>query len=297
MNHYIMSGDGTVNVFACGKPFNICPDALNYVRILDLVKTNLQDGDFVNKIEHLINNNVAVGTFTQGKVSVDLDKGIVEYDGVQYPGKGFCERIIRLAREGQDFEYLIKFLDNMCANPSFRSAMQLFVFIQKEGFPITERGTILGYKGVRSDYYDRHSGTIKNFVGATISIDRSKVCADHTQGCAAGLHVGSHSYASQWATSDGRVLLVEVNPKDVVSVPSCEVDKMRCCEYRVVADHTGGNILKGEVYDSNTGTHIQPAGYLPHFEEAQRWDEEHTYGDYDYSDDEEEFEDDYDYYN
>jgi acyl carrier protein len=51
------------------------------------------------------------------------------------------------------------------------------------------------------------------------------------------LHVGSLEYAKGWGQ---RVVLVEVDPADVVSVPSeCSCQKLRCCKYVVLAEYTG----------------------------------------------------------
>jgi len=52
-------------------------------------------------------------------------------------------------------------------------------------------------------------------------------------GCHTGLHVGTYAYASNFG--QGALLEVQVNPRDVVSVPTdCSAAKMRTCRYVVV---------------------------------------------------------------
>jgi acyl carrier protein len=56
-------------------------------------------------------------------------------------------------------------------------------------------------------------------------------------GCSHGLHAGSLAYARGWAE---RVILVEIDPADVVSVPGDEnCQKLRCCKYTVVGEYNG----------------------------------------------------------
>ncbi len=62
---------------------------------------------------------------------------------------------------------------------------------------------------------------------------RSKVDDDTSAGCSTGLHAGTYRYASGFA--QGRLLTVEINPRDVVSVPTdSDYQKIRTCRYTVV---------------------------------------------------------------
>jgi hypothetical protein len=101
--------------------------------------------------------------------------------------------------------------------------------------PITDDGYFLAYKRVNRNYTDCHSGTFDNHVGKVVEMPREKVNANRNETCSAGLHVCSHSYLSHY--SGDRIVVVKINPKDVVSVP---VDynnaKMRVCRYEVVSE-------------------------------------------------------------
>jgi hypothetical protein len=110
------------------------------------------------------------------------------------------------------------------------------------------------YKAVTSDYFDKWSRTIDNSVGETVSMQRRKVNDDCGVGCSDGLHCGALEYVESYRAEHAgdRVVIVKVNPKDVVSVPTdCECQKVRTCEYQVVADYEGP--LKSLLHKSEDG--------------------------------------------
>lgn len=145
----------------------------------------------------------------------------------------------------------VTFLDNLYQNVNEDIREQLFRWMDYEnktghGFGITEDGCIVGYKGCQGTILKPMSsrqgtaivdgveitGNIPNKVGSVISMPRSAVQYDPTIGCSTGLHVGTRDYAINWAPI---LVLVKVNPRDVVSVPyECESQKMRVCEYTVL---------------------------------------------------------------
>ncbi len=67
------------------------------------------------------------------------------------------------------------------------------------------------------------------------------------------MHIGSYDYANSWSGDDGRLLLVEFDPQDAVSVPTdCDFQKLRVCKYKVVADITDSRQeLDKVVYEAN----------------------------------------------
>jgi hypothetical protein len=261
------------------------PDYREIRKIVDAPKLDesalLKRLNITDRIAHLV----------EGKVRVNLDEGKVWYNDTEFHDEAFCERILRLMAEGQDVQYLVNFLNNLGQNPEFRAIMETFKFICQEGMPITPDGCFMGYKGVRDNYYDEWSGMIDNRPdGRRVDYDRAKVCNNPNQSCAKGLHVGSYSYARNWGY---RVVLVKVNPKDVVSVPNHDCEKMRVCGYWVIKDFSGSQqtekrqVLQGEVYDS-TGqrvpgeryTELEQIGQFDH-DVNSHWDEEEgrTYSD------------------
>jgi hypothetical protein len=101
--------------------------------------------------------------------------------------------------------------------------------------PLTPEGNFLAYKGVNHDFTDKFSGKFDNSVGQTLSMVRNTVCDDANIGCSSGFHAGSYEYAKGYASGGGNLLIVEINPANVVSVPhDCECQKLRTSEYKVV---------------------------------------------------------------
>lgn len=154
--------------------------------------------------------------------------------------------ILRYVREGRESTGLVKFMENLAENPSFRSREQLFSWVKDRDLIIDEDGYFLGYKGVRPDGKSSHNGgaevngvwvdgNVPNEEGSVISMPRAKVQDDPNIGCSFGLHVGTYNYAKSFAS---RLLEVRVNPRDVVSVPvECNEQKLRCCRYEVLKLH------------------------------------------------------------
>lgn len=145
----------------------------------------------------------------------------------------------------------MNFLDKLYQNVSEDVKQQLFKWMDYENragndFGIADDGDIIGYKGCGGTLLKPMSvfegraivdgvevkGKIPNKVGSVISMPRSEVQHDPSIGCSVGLHVGTRDYATNWADI---LILVKVNPRDIVSVPY-EVDsqKMRVCEYTVM---------------------------------------------------------------
>jgi hypothetical protein len=122
------------------------------------------------------------------------------------------------------------------SNPSRTATHELYSFLEHKSMPITPDGNFLAYKGVREDYTDWHSGKFSNKVGEALEMHRNGVCDDANRGCSSGFHAGSLDYAENYGR-DGHLMVVEINPQDVVSVPNdCDCQKLRTCKYKVV-DH------------------------------------------------------------
>jgi hypothetical protein len=229
-----------------------------------------------------------ISNLSQGKVRVSLDEGKVWYNDTEFKDEAFCQRILRLMAEGQPVDYLVNFLNRLGKNLEFRSIMETFKFLCHEGLPITPDGCFLGYKGVRKDFYDKWSGKILNLPdGRRVEEDRELCNNDPNVSCGKGLHVGSYDYARGWASSDGVVVLVKVDPKDVISVPNHDCNKMRSCGYWVIKEFgKDSGILKGEVYDAKgirvpgaTYSDLEKRGQLDNDTNSHWSDEEgRTYG-------------------
>jgi hypothetical protein len=157
---------------------------------------------------------------------------------------GLSLAILRLYRAGEDFMPLVRFLERVEQNPSEHSRSQLWEWLNRHQFTITDEGNFIAYKGVNADSTSINSGkaivddvevsgNIPNHPGSVVEMPRDEVTSNPALGCSYGLHAGTYDYAESFAR--GLILTVEINPRDVVSVPTdCDHQKLRVCRYKVL---------------------------------------------------------------
>lgn len=189
-------------------------------------------------------NNITVEKAVQRTYSgtgVTVDDGCVYYNGEPVHNV-ICDRIIGFVEEGAPVGGMLQFLENLMDNPSKRSVDQLYRFLEHKALPITEDGCFLAYKTVRNNYLDKYSGKFDNTPGTVLEMPRNSVDDNPGNHCSQGFHVGALEYAGPngWYNSGGfdKVVIVKVNPKDAVSVPTdhnCQ--KLRVCRYEVLCDY------------------------------------------------------------
>lgn len=190
-------------------------------------------GDF-NIAATLVDLKAVVTAALKGS-SAELRDSNVYYKG-EVIRSTLATRIITMTREGFSVEPLLLFLENLMSNPSKRAVDELYGFLEASGLPITDDGHFLAYKSVRQDYKDHHSGTMDNSVGQVVSMERNKVDEDKDRTCSYGLHFAAHEYAAGFGAS-GRMVVLKINPKDVVAIPSdYSNQKGRCARYEVVEE-------------------------------------------------------------
>lgn len=183
-------------------------------------------------LEEVLTLPKAIAKFTSGKVQV-FDNQITFNNKPVH--NVVTQRILEFAQENFPFDYLCKFLDKLMENPSERSREQVYSFMERHKHPITEDGDVLFFKVVTTDLKDCHTKTIDNSLGKIVKIDRKLVDDNPDSACATGLHCASWEYCESFGGDNTTVIVVKVNPKDIVSVPAdSNVSKLRVCEYEVV---------------------------------------------------------------
>lgn len=190
-------------------------------------------------LEALFDVRASVIRWAQGLYQI-TDDGV--YKGTERIPECIERRVMEFLAEGLPFEPLLKFHERLEANPSRRAVQELYKFLENKNLPITPDGMILGYKAVGRDWYDLYSHTIVNSIGSTISMPRNKVDDNCTQTCSYGLHIGSIEYVQMYGGSADRcrILIVEFDPADVVSVPiDYNGQKLRACKYKVIKEMVG----------------------------------------------------------
>jgi len=242
---HIINGNGTISLLIDGEMKPIDTAHPNYEKIKEAIKE--QDWESIPK---LVNVEESVKEYA-GDTNITIENGTVLYKGTPVHNT-LTERMLEMMSEGFDITYLVKFLDNLMENPSYRAVNELYGFLEAGNIPITENGTFLTYKKIRSNWTDIYTGKIDNSIGAVVEIPRNQVDEDSTRTCSFGLHVCSYDYLPNFGTSgEDRVVICEVNPQDVVAIPQdYNNTKMRVCKYKVIAeveDYTEKDIFEDQV--------------------------------------------------
>jgi hypothetical protein len=226
--------DGNLTLILNNKAYQVLPDHINYRLILDALPTATSD-----ELVELVDIEKAVASFSDGLV--EIKNGKVFYEDEEVHGS-ISKRILEFMSKGLPFQPLVNFLNNLMENPSMQSQQELYDFLEHEHLPITEDGHFLAYKAVRSDYMDKYAGKFDNRVGQVCKMTRSKVDDNRSVGCSQGLHAGALNYVAGYGSADAgdHIMIVKINPRDVVSVPSdCNHEKLRTCMYEVVGEYQG----------------------------------------------------------
>lgn len=271
---HIMNKNGTISIMIDGTMKPIDTAHKNFNEIKEAIITQNWDviPDLVNltkDVEEAIQTNETVAG------SVSIVNGEVLYNGTVIHNT-LTDRIISMAKEGFDIAHMVKFLENLMLNPSYRAVNELYGFLEAGNIPITENGTFLAYKKITSDYKDIYTGKIDNSIGQVISMPRNMVDEDSNRTCSSGLHVCSYDYLPSFgSTVDDRVVICEINPRDVVSIPTdYNNTKMRCCEYKVIGevnDYQDSNVLASStVLDTEDVNGGKVSGTVDHSPESAK---------------------------
>lgn len=223
--------DTSLTVYVNGEVYTVDNEHKNIVRIRAALAANDADA-----LQNALDIKKAVVEYTHGKVSVK--GGQVLYNGTP-AHSALVDEILRFLEKGQKFEPLVAFLDNLMQNPSYNSIDSTFAFRKVGNLPITPDGCFLGYRSVKANWKDWYSGKVDNSVGSKPFMERGLCDDTRAVACSKGFHVGTLDYVRtfNFKRDGGHVIIVKVNPKDVVSVPSdVRESKLRVNTYEVVGE-------------------------------------------------------------
>jgi len=223
-------------------------------------KTIAQGDDRFEKVVALIRENkleeipeVVETERYFAKQGLDLKDGLLHVGGEAMPVE-LSDRILAYKETNIPFDSLLKFWEKLKLNPSFNSRKQLFKFLENKGHSITQDGNFVGYRGVTEDFKDRHTKTFDNKPGSMLEMPRNLVDDNPDNTCSYGFHVGGYEYAKDFANG-GKLVLVEVDPQDVVAVPNdYNGQKMRVCKFKVLEEVTDMVTapVYGELYEEES---------------------------------------------
>jgi hypothetical protein len=257
LKYNVVTDDGnpsSVTVFPSGRaPLVATVEHPHFTLIMDAIT---KTGTSEEAIVDLFDRETALkGKFLKVSDRVSIRGGNIFFDNVKQNGV-LAEATIQFYLAGhEDYMSLVNFMEKIEQNPNPHSREHLFRWLKSAKFSITPDGDIIGYKGVNTkgigttdEYYvstvagpaivdgEEVNGYVPNRPGVIVEMARNEVTFDPRVTCSHGLHVADWSYAKGMGS---KVLLVLVNPRDVVSVPVDAGDKkMRVCRYKVLKTTT-----------------------------------------------------------
>jgi hypothetical protein len=228
-----ITGSGKITAIIDGTVFTVDTDHSNYQNILQTVR----DQDWTKFLD-LVDLSRKVRDYAHNS-NVEIKDGIIVFDGEPIHNT-LTKRVINFMQQDLPFKPLLNFLCNLMENPSKRAVDELYDFLDVGELPITEDGHFLAFKNVKADYTDIYSGKFNNAVGFICEMKRNQVDEDKDRTCSYGLHFCSIAYLPNFSDSNGgKTMIVKINPKDVVAIPSdYNNTKGRTCRYEVVGEYT-----------------------------------------------------------
>lgn len=248
---YVIQGS-CITIIIDNNVYTFDKTHLAYNKVLDAIKNNEWD-----VIKEIIDPKKIILNYGKGNVSIQGEQ--LFWKGEEFHN-ALASRLISMFQEGFPIEPMVRFMENLMKNPSKNSVDQLYSFLERCNLPITEDGHFLAYKRVSIDYKDVFSGIVDNRPASLLSEEESKQVRKfgevlvsvedgntvvrmrrHTVDdvrehlCSYGLHFCSKDYLSHFGGD--RILILKINPKDVVSVPSdYSFTKARCCKYIIIGE-------------------------------------------------------------
>jgi len=245
--NFLKDGNDHWTVIVKNKTHQFDKSQSNYLELVEAVRNEDED-TFIRIME--------IGTSVQNW-SEDNFRFV---DGILYYGdeqihEVITSRIIDLMRDKFNFKNMLRFLERLYKNPSYRAIQQLYTFMTHKFLPITPDGYILMYKTITHDWHDKWTGKLDYRIGQSPSMPRYQVEDDPNIGCGPGLHAGSITYVKGYGSAGDRVIIVKVDPANVVSIPKdSDCQKVRTCAFEIVSEY-GEDLLGTVVRDFSSENH------------------------------------------
>lgn len=259
-----------------GSPRTVAKDHQNY----DAILKAYNEGD-VETLEVLCNIVKFVAKVTNGDVKISDDS--VYWRGTKV-NAFLATRIIELLRDKLSIDSISRFTEKLMTNPTVDVRDDLYKWLENGNMPIFDDGDFLAYKYVGKGYLSVHSGPsgkVYQGVGEVVTLPREECNANRDITCSTGLHFCSLDYLPKFASNlnDGHVIIVKINPADVVAIPTdYNLTKGRTCRFEVIgevsADEVSTKFANTKVVDSFGTYNAETEGFIAEGEdENYSWDD------------------------
>lgn len=223
--------DLSLTFFTKGRPWDVPADNPNFIAIRDSLLSGTADPD---EVVRLADTRIAIQEAAPGVLEV---RGHEVYWNDQPIHGVWVEKILKFKDQGLPFDPIFLALQDLMKNPTPAAIERLPIFVEQSKLGFTPDGRICGFKYVRNDFRDKHSGTVLYSIGSTVSMPRERCDANPDQECSTGLHVGALEYVKGFGGGNDRLLLVAFWPHNAVAVPrDYGGQKLRVCEMDVLEE-------------------------------------------------------------
>ena len=206
-------------------------DNPDYAKVKELAKKEewIEIEVLHNKPKAILEGEVEV---TDNAVKIKTKNGSTELDDDRSSLVKFIKLLKKKGVIDTRIDEIKPFLKKMFENKYIDAVTEIYDFCTQMDFEITKDGNFLAYKNVNDDLSSIwDNGQTKHKIGEYTEV--SEFCTDRNQTCSQGLHFCSKGYLSGYSGS--KTIIVEIDPRDVVSIP---IDynnmKGRCRRYKTI---------------------------------------------------------------
>ena len=119
------------------ESFQFDPSHPEYIALVECVKT----GD-VDEFTALLNTGTVIENWSEG--AFRFENGVLYYVE-EVVHNVITNRIVEMIKQGFDYKPILRFLERLYQNPSYRAINELYTFLTHKFLPITEDGYFLAY--------------------------------------------------------------------------------------------------------------------------------------------------------
>lgn len=190
------------------------------------------------RVEELAFPRKNIAKISKGNVIISNDDEVF-YKNQLVP-EYLALRILEHIKNQVTVSPLFAFAEKLMANPNLGVRNDLYKWLEKGSMPIYEDGDFMAYKLVKEDYTPIHTGGKygqSQKVGEIVTQPRETCDENRDVTCSSGLHFCSYDYLPNFGLGYGnrKVIVLKINPTDVVAIPSDYNDtKGRTCRFEVV---------------------------------------------------------------